>query len=204
MMYLVRHAMPAIDTDVDPPAWSLSKDGVAAARRLAGALPGRAEFVSSEEPKAWQTLDPDGIRDIRRDRRLGEVRRTETFSDEFRRIRRSYVSGSDLPGWEDRAEVARRMGAGVREATGRASGGDLVIASHGMAMTVWLSQAVFLADPGGFWEELRFPNPLGAGPGPPGLRCGTRGRSGASDSRCIASNKIKRKARPRPQLAPSR
>ena len=105
------------------------------------------------------------------------MRRTETFSDEFRRIRRSYVSGSDLPGWEDRAEVARRMGAGVREATGRASGGDLVIASHGMAMTVWLSQAVFLADPGGFWEELRFPNPSGdgcaAGCGAAGLRgCG--------------------------------
>jgi hypothetical protein len=34
------------------------------------------------------------------------------------------------------------------------------MASHGMAMTVWLCDVVLLEDPGGFWEELPFPDLL--------------------------------------------
>jgi broad specificity phosphatase PhoE len=160
MLYLVRHAMPIIEPAVDPSAWVLSQDGAAAARRLACALPGSALLVSSPEPKAWQTLDPDGTREVQRDGRLGEVRRAEAFGDEFRQVRWSYVSGSDRAGWEDRAEVARRFSAAVTQAAGCTRGRDLVIASHGMAMTVWLSHVVFLADPGGFWQDLRFPDLL--------------------------------------------
>jgi hypothetical protein len=35
-----------------------------------------------------------------------------------------------------------------------------VVASHGMAMTVWLTAAIGLEDPIGFWSELRFPDAL--------------------------------------------
>ncbi len=145
MLLLVRHAMPAIDPAADPSAWALGGRGLAASRRLARWIPPGALLIASEEPKAWQTLDPDGSVDVRRDFRLGEVRRIEAFSDDFRVNRRRYVSGSLIAGWEQHAEVARRFAGAVRDAAGR----DVVVASHGMAITVWLSHAVGLADPGG-------------------------------------------------------
>lgn len=162
MLLLVRHAMPAIDPAADPSAWALGAGGLAASRRLARLIPAGALLIASEEPKAWQTLDPDGSADVRRDFRLGEVRRSEAFSDDFRVNRRRYVSGSQIAGWEQHAEVARRFAGAVRDATAQAGGRDVVIASHGMAITVWLSHAVGLADPGEFREQLRFPDLLAA------------------------------------------
>ena len=160
MLFLVRHAMPIADPTTDPSTWTLSSEGLAAARRLAKAIPAHAWLVSSDEPKAWQTLDPEGIRDVRRDHRLREVRRVEAFSDEFRQLRRSYVKGSAHDGWERHTEVAQRFGAAVSDAAGHPSSGDMVIASHGMAMTVWLSRVVSLPEPGTFWAELQFPDLL--------------------------------------------
>jgi len=40
------------------------------------------------------------LRAARRDRRLGEVHRSEEFSDDFRPARRSCVSGAEMAGWE--------------------------------------------------------------------------------------------------------
>ena len=37
-------------------------------------------------------------------------------------------------------------------------GGGMDHASHGMAMTLWLTATVRLADPGGFWAGLRLPD----------------------------------------------
>lgn len=34
----------------------------------------------------------------------------------------------------------------------------LLVATHGMAMTVWLMARLRLTDPGSFWEHLRFPD----------------------------------------------
>lgn len=162
MLLLVRHAMPDVDPATDPSTWPLSAEGMSASRLLARLIPADALLVASDEPKAWQTLDPDGSGDVRRDRRLGEIHRTEAFSDDFRLARRRYVSGSPVAGWEQHADVARRFDAAVRDATAQAAGRDLVIASHGMAMTVWLSHAVSLADPGEFWQDMqqRFPDLL--------------------------------------------
>jgi broad specificity phosphatase PhoE len=181
MLILVRHAMPAVDPDADPSAWPLGSAGRTAARQLAGRLPRGALLVASDEPKAWQTLDPDGRRDVRRDPRLGEVRRNEAFSDDFMNARRSYLSGSQIPGWEQHAAVARRFGEAVTEAIAQAAetsaapgqgsavrgqasaaagGRDVVIASHGMAMTIWLSRAIGLTDSAEFWLRLRYPDLL--------------------------------------------
>ena len=43
----------------------------------------------------------------------------------------------------------------------------MVIATHGMAMTIWLSSVIGLPDPAGFWSDLRFPDAhrLGLGEG---------------------------------------
>jgi broad specificity phosphatase PhoE len=159
-LYLVRHAMPQVDPATDPATWPLGADGRAAARLLRRKLPPGAFLVASDEPKAWETVAPAGERSVLRDARLGEVRRTEEFSDDFRRLRRSYVSGAAIKGWEPQSEVARRFTAAVDAVTVLAGGRDVVAASHGMAMTVWLAETLSLTDPGSFWADLRFPDVL--------------------------------------------
>jgi hypothetical protein len=37
-------------------------------------------------------------------------------------------------------------------------GGRAVVATHGMAMTVWLTERIGLRDAGEFWAGLRFPD----------------------------------------------
>ncbi len=148
---------PRWNPAADPATWPLSGQGRAAARQIGGRLPAGALLTASDEPKAWQTLDPDGDRAVRLDRRLGEVRRTEEFTDGFRRLRRSYVCGAALDGWEPQDQVARRFAAAVSAALELAGARDVVLAGHGMAMTVWLVRAVSLRDPGTFWAELRSP-----------------------------------------------
>jgi broad specificity phosphatase PhoE len=150
---LVRHAMPAVRADVPPEVWSLSEEGRAAARRLATLLPADAVLVASDEPKAAQTL-PSAVVDAR----FREVRRQEAFADDFAVARRSYVEGQVPPDWEPHACVVSRFSAGVSWFA--VPGRPLVIATHGMAMTVWLSSVIGLADPGSFWAVLRFPDAI--------------------------------------------
>ena len=152
--------MPQIDPATDPATWPLGPEGRAAARRLGRRLPSGAFLVASDEPKAWQTLAPAGERGVLRDPRLREVRRTEQFNGDFRRLRRSYVSGADIPGWEPRREVVHRFAAAIGAATERAARRDVVAASHGMAITVWLAATLALADPSAFWADLSFPDVL--------------------------------------------
>jgi len=156
MLILVRHAMPDIDAQKPPHQWSLSQEGRAAARLLAGALPPDAYLVASTEPKARQTLEPIG--EPVPDRRFDEISRIEPWEGEFRQLRRQYVDGADHPDWEPRSDVAERFGAAVDEHRDEARDRPLVIATHGMAMTVWLTARIGLPDPGAFWADLRFPD----------------------------------------------
>ncbi|GAB2869968.1 hypothetical protein GCM10027176_84570 [Actinoallomurus bryophytorum] len=156
MLILVRHAMPAFGPDVPPHEWPLSEEGRAAARRLTARLPPDAHLVASEERKAWQTLG--GGENVVRDGRFNEVGRVEPQGGDFRRLRRMYVEGVDHAGWEPRPEVVRRFEEGIAEHLTGAGGRPLLVATHGMAMTVWLTARLALADPGGFWEDLRFPD----------------------------------------------
>ncbi|MEV0312357.1 histidine phosphatase family protein [Nonomuraea fuscirosea] len=156
MLLLVRHAMPAYGPAVPPHAWTLSAEGWQAARRLVGRLPGDARLVSSDEVKAWQTLGGDDA--VTRDRRFGEVARVEPWEGGYRELRRAYVDGADHPGWEARAEVAGRFDAGITEQLALAGGRPLVVATHGMAMTVWVTARLGLDRPGAFWADLRFPD----------------------------------------------
>lgn len=155
-LILVRHAMPEASPDSPPHEWPLGAAGRAAARVLAAELPAGGYLVASEEPKAWQTLAPAG--EVVRDPRFNEVGRVESWGGEFRRLRRSYVDGADHPGWEPRSRVADRFGAAVTDHLAAAGGRPLVVATHGMAMTVWLDRRGELADPGEFWAALRFPD----------------------------------------------
>jgi broad specificity phosphatase PhoE len=155
MLVLVRHAMPVHGPETPARDWMLSAEGREAARKLCARLPVGARVVASTEPKAIGTVEPLGP--VITDARFDEIARVEAYEDDFRRQRRAYVEGTDLDDWEPRDEVVRRFGAGVAE---YAAGGPVVIASHGMAMTLWLTATIGLRDPGVFWEELRFPDAL--------------------------------------------
>lgn len=156
MLVVVRHAMPEFGPDRPPEEWPLSPAGRAAAVALRGRLPSGALVVASAEPKARQTLEPYG--DVAVDDRFGEVRRDEPYEGDFRARRRAYVEGVAYPGWERRADVVTRFGDAVAEWQERAGLRPLVVASHGMALTVWLTAAVGLDDPGGFWSALQLPD----------------------------------------------
>jgi broad specificity phosphatase PhoE len=150
--------MPAFGPDVPDAAWELGDEGRGAARALARVLPAGALLVASGEPKARQTVEPAGP--VRTDERFNEVVRDEPYEGDFRARRLAYVTGTDHAGWEARDRVTARFGAGVRFWAARAGGRPLVIASHGMALTLWLTSTVGLADPGAFWAGLRLPDLL--------------------------------------------
>jgi broad specificity phosphatase PhoE len=157
-LWLVRHAMPARSPDVAAAEWELSEQGRQAAESIRSLLPSGALLISSTEPKARQTLEPAG--DVITDGCFCEVRRDEAYSDDFLSARHAYVSGTDHPGWEARAAVAARFDAGVQHWSAGAGSRPLVIASHGMAMTLWLSATLDIADAASLWSDLRFPDVL--------------------------------------------
>jgi broad specificity phosphatase PhoE len=156
VLILVRHAMPAHGQDTLSRDWLLASEGRVAARSLCGLLPTGARLVASSEPKAIGSLEPAG--EVIADRRFDEVSRVEAYDDTYRTRRRAYVDGADHTHWEARNDVVARFDAGVTEHLAVAAGRSVVIASHGMAMTLWLTATVGLADPGAFWADLRFPD----------------------------------------------
>jgi broad specificity phosphatase PhoE len=162
VLILVRHAMPAHGPDTPARDWVLAPPGREAARELCSRLPARARLVASSEPKAIGTLEAAGTREAAgcalKDPRFDEVVRVEAYSDDFRTQRLAYVEGLDHADWEARGEVVARFGAGVADHLAAADGQPLVIATHGMAMTLWLTATIGLDDPGAFWAELRFPD----------------------------------------------
>ena len=154
-LILVRHALPIVDADSPPDTWPLSPEGRAAASALV--LPSGAYLVASTEPKAFQTLSPAGR--VLRDHRLGEVRREgEPFEGNFRELRMAYVDGTDYPLWEPHADAVRRFDEAVADHQARAGGRPLVIGTHGMVLTLWLTARIGLASPAAFWSALRFPD----------------------------------------------
>nr|BFE74107.1 hypothetical protein GCM10020092_074080 [Actinoplanes digitatis] len=156
MLFLVRHAMPVLDPEVPPEQWELDAAGRRGAESLRHVIPSDAVLVSSEEPKARQTLERTGH--VCTDIRFNEVVRDEPFHGDFRGRRRAYLAGADHTGWEPRERVVERIDAGIKHWRTRAAARSLVVATHGMAMTLWLATVVDLADPTDFWADLRLPD----------------------------------------------
>jgi broad specificity phosphatase PhoE len=157
VLILVRHAEPGYEETVAPALWPLSPAGLAAARALR--LPDGARLVASDEVKAWQTLSPHGP--VVQDARFREVdREGEPWNGPFLELRRSYVEGAERAGWEPHDAVVRRFDEGIEDFLVRSPERPLVLASHGMAMTVWLHARGCVDRPGEFWAALRFPDVL--------------------------------------------
>ncbi|GLZ78808.1 hypothetical protein Afil01_36150 [Actinorhabdospora filicis] len=156
---LVRHAMPVVDPSVPAHTWGLSEQGrhAAAGLRLP---PGPCHHTASAEPKAAQTIHatrPHATVHI--DPAFGEILRPHdpTLTGEQHRAQAAaYLSGTDHPGWETRAQAITRFDDAVhRHAT---HPGHLIIATHGMVMTLWLTTVLDLPDPVAYWRALAFPD----------------------------------------------
>lgn len=149
--------MPAVDRSTPPSRWSLSDSGRSAAALLP--VPPSACLVTSTEPKAVQTLSSFGT--VVQDSRFCEIdREGEPFDGNFRELRLAYVEGVAHPLWESHADAAARFDAGISDHLASAGSRPLVIATHGMVLTVWLSARIGLPSPGTFWSDLRFPDAL--------------------------------------------
>jgi broad specificity phosphatase PhoE len=148
--------MPALDPEIPPEHWELDAAGWRGAETLKHVIPPDAMLVSSQEPKARQTLEPAGP--VFTDARFDEVVRNEPYHGDFRARRRAYLTGAGHPGWEPREQVVARFDAGIKHWRLRAATRPLVVATHGMALTLWLADAVDLADPTSFWDGLRLPD----------------------------------------------
>jgi broad specificity phosphatase PhoE len=112
------------------------------------------------KPRANGTPDAGAHRARIHRHALNEVSRDEPFHGDFRARRRAYINGTDHPGWEPHQQVAKRFEAGINFWHPRADPRPLVIATHGMAMTLWLAAVMDIADPASFWAELRLPDVL--------------------------------------------
>jgi broad specificity phosphatase PhoE len=148
--------MPAPSPETPPEQWQLDPAGRRGAETLRHVIPPDAVLVSSMEPKARQTLEPTG--QVFTDMRFNEVSRNEPFHGDFRARRRAYITGTDHPGWEPSQQVAARFDAGIKFWHPRADTRPLVIATHGMAMTLWLTAVMNIAHPADFWADLRLPD----------------------------------------------
>ena len=156
---------------------------MAAAQAIGPLLPAGAMLVSSDEPKAYDTLTAAAPgRRIRADPRLREVARPlEPFDDDFRVARLAYVEGDPPAGWEPPTQVAARIDAAVTDH--RVDDRPLVLAGHGMAFTTWLAAHGLIDDAPAFWLDLGFPDIFLVG------RRGIR-RLTASSVSCPATHRV--------------
>lgn len=165
-LVLVRHAMPAATPDQPPHQWPLSAQGREAAARLTPLLPREAQWVSSPEPKAAETLQiaAPGNQRLLTDAGFVEVHRpAEPFDDHVQERRRAWVEGrldDRHTGWETPGQAAERFAAAIARHSG---GGVLVVGTHGMVLTAWLVEIGYVPAgraAGNLWAGLRLPDAI--------------------------------------------
>lgn len=158
----IRHALPASDPATSAREWPLTPEGRDEATRLARTLTGLrppASVVTSDERKAVETAEavcealglgpPVVSADLR------EVERPWTDGD-YRAAAREYLRSGAEPGWEPREEVLDRVSAALAEHW-RPEGTTIAV-GHGLAMSIWATDAVEGLDVVEFWEGLTFPD----------------------------------------------
>ena len=162
-LILVRHAMPEVVRGVSSKLWALGEHAREDCVLLAHALPaGLAPVVyASEQPKARETAAVIALRrglSVVTDRRFAEVDQGDRWiEDDYRVVAARYLGGFDEPGWEPRASVVVRFTSAVDDALAVNTAGDLVVVSHGLAMSLYLASAATI-DLVPFWRPLTFPD----------------------------------------------
>jgi broad specificity phosphatase PhoE len=160
----VRHAMPAVEAGVDPAAWHLdavTRDQVQAWADRLEVGDGIGALVSSSEPKALETAEAIAERwsaGVATDDGLREAARPWVGTG-YRAVAHRYLRGERPEGWEPHDEVARRMAAAIGRAHEVATGGPVVVVSHGLALSIHLGDRLGADfDRESFWSRLAFPD----------------------------------------------
>ena len=161
-LYLVRHAAVSVRPETPSRHWHLSPEGRAAAEALAREpyWPSIAIIYTSAEPKAVATAQriaaPHEL-SIHIERALGEVERPWT-NDSYEELVRRYMAGEPVEGWEPRADALARVRSCVDAIV--AKGEDAAVVTHGIAITLYLSNLLDLDAVASYdlWRSIRFPD----------------------------------------------
>ena len=159
---LVRHALPEIERGLASKLWGLSESSREDCVLLAHALPApvAGAVVTSDERKARETAEVIALRlglQVETDPRLAEVDRPQVWDRDYREVAAAYLAGTPEPGWEAREAVVGRFAAAVTDARVRAEGADVIVVSHGMAISLWVA-SVCTIDLPAWWRELTLPD----------------------------------------------
>jgi broad specificity phosphatase PhoE len=159
---LVRHAQAEVDPSLPASEWALSAAGVVASARCGQLLVSHgwagARVVSSDEHKALQTANRISSctgSEVRHDARLAEVGGRQWLTNGYAQAAADFLSGLEVAGWEQWAAVSVRMHQAFRDWS---SDGRCILVSHGLSLSVLVSQLFPDVDAVAFWHGLRFPD----------------------------------------------
>lgn len=164
---LVRHAMPQVVPGVSSTLWQLGEPALEDCALLAHALPGTLAPVvlTSPQPKVRQTAGVLALRrglDVIDDALLREVEQGAGWVDDYRSLAARYLErgpAGEATDWEPPERVTTRFAAAVGAAIEHNAGspGDVVVVTHGLAMSLWLASRARI-DLVPFWKALTFPD----------------------------------------------
>jgi broad specificity phosphatase PhoE len=165
LLHLVRHGRPVIEPGRPASDWRLDDAAAPDVQRLRGLLDevgSSASWYSSDEPKALATARALSDGEIEADSALREAGRDDWFPshDEFRA---AVVTAFEAPhraarrGWEPLDQTRRRIRRGVATIVARSTT-DLVLAGHGTAWTLLVSDITDRAPDVDSWCRLTMPD----------------------------------------------
>ena len=164
-LYLVRHASVAVHPERPATGWHLSPEGRAAADALASedCWAQLARLYSSAEPKAIATAQRIAARNalpIATEPDLGEVGGRAWVEGDYKDVARRYLRGERVEGWEVRNLALRRVRECIEAITARHGQADIGIVSHGLVLTLYLSDLLALPAAAAVetWEGIGFPD----------------------------------------------
>ena len=149
-LYLVRHAAVTVRRDRPPADWHLSPEGRAGVAALAdeSCWANVSRLCTSPEPKAVATAQRIAARHglpvvIERDLRETDGR-AWTEPARHRELVRRYLAGEAVDAWEPRAAALDRVRSCIDAIVQRHAGEDAAVVSHGLVLTLWLTDLLGL------------------------------------------------------------
>ncbi|MDZ4277625.1 MAG: histidine phosphatase family protein, partial [Dehalococcoidia bacterium] len=102
---------------------------------------------------------PQGLH-VSIERDLREVEGRAWSGDEYQEQVRRYLSGEGVGGWEPRAAVLGRVNARIADLLAGPAGSGVAAVSHGLALTLYLSDLLGLDAAASFelWSTMAFPD----------------------------------------------
>ena len=165
-LFLVRHARPLVDPATPPRTWGLDPHRLSdlAVLRGSGRLPDEAAWYSSPEPKAIDTAHALTDREVTVVDALAEHRRGAHWFDrpeDFAAAVRRAFDDPDVPAapeWEPLDETRARLVPAVRRIVDAHPDTDVVLAGHGTAWTLLVSELTGRPPDLDAWAASRMPD----------------------------------------------